>query len=155
MSQRTNAARLLPADYVFAFAVANFIPRRGRRMVTGGAGCSPKPFTHGDTMNPTVNITYETLDMFLTEMIALFPPPFLHLGGDEVGCMHGMFRSRAVAKQPLTVLPRACHHPGSRGLLALQPSCCRLDAAAGHGQGRQQAGIVLCEPGCHTERCQE
>lgn len=35
-------------------------------------------------MNPTVNVTYDILDKFLSEMIALFPPPFLHLGGDEV-----------------------------------------------------------------------
>jgi hexosaminidase len=43
-----------------------------------------KQFTHGDTMNPTVNITFNILDKFLGEMAALFPKPFLHLGGDEV-----------------------------------------------------------------------
>eukprot|EP00040_Diaphanoeca_grandis_P004491 m.29055 g.29055 ORF g.29055 m.29055 type:complete len:569 (-) comp16032_c0_seq1:22-1728(-) len=53
-------------------------------MMANGDACSPKPFTHGDTMDPTVDITYDTLDKFLGEMIDLFPPPFLHLGGDEV-----------------------------------------------------------------------
>ena len=52
-------------------------------MVTGES-CSKARFEHGDTMNPTVNATYEVLDALLTEMMTLFPPPFLHLGGDEV-----------------------------------------------------------------------
>eukprot|EP00051_Salpingoeca_urceolata_P026409 m.477188 g.477188 ORF g.477188 m.477188 type:complete len:553 (-) comp20774_c0_seq1:150-1808(-) len=62
-------------------------------MVTG-SGCSPSLFTHGDTLDPTNNKTYEVIDGFLSEMAALFPPPFLHLGGDEVptACWAGSSR---------------------------------------------------------------
>jgi hexosaminidase len=49
-----------------------------------GAGCSKELFEHGDTLNPTVNVTYEILDGFLGEMAGLFPQEFIHLGGDEV-----------------------------------------------------------------------
>jgi N-acetyl-beta-hexosaminidase len=41
--------------------------------------CDPL-YTHGDTMNPTVDVTFEILDKLLGEMAALFPKPFLHLG---------------------------------------------------------------------------
>jgi hexosaminidase len=60
-------------------------------MVTGGnnngsyeGGCSQHLFQHGDTLNPIKNDTYELIDGLLGEMAEIFPPPFLHLGGDEV-----------------------------------------------------------------------
>ena len=50
-----------------------------------GACCSPAPFMHGDTLNPTIDGTYDFLDALLSELGALFATsPFLHLGGDEV-----------------------------------------------------------------------
>lgn len=50
-----------------------------------GSCCSPALFMHGDTLNPTVNGTYDFLDALLSELGALFgTSPFLHLGGDEV-----------------------------------------------------------------------
>jgi hexosaminidase len=36
------------------------------------------------TMDPTRESTYQFLDAFIGEMAALFPDPFLHVGGDEV-----------------------------------------------------------------------
>jgi hexosaminidase len=36
------------------------------------------------TMDPTRQATYQFLDAFIGEMAALFPDPFLHIGGDEV-----------------------------------------------------------------------
>jgi hexosaminidase len=36
------------------------------------------------TMDPTRESTYQFLDEFIGEMAALFPDPFLHVGGDEV-----------------------------------------------------------------------
>ena len=36
------------------------------------------------TMDPTRESTYKFLDEFIGEMAALFPDPFLHVGGDEV-----------------------------------------------------------------------
>lgn len=53
-------------------------------MMVTGQGCSSQLFVHGDTMNPTTNVTFDIIDGFLTEMAELFPGPFLHLGGDEV-----------------------------------------------------------------------
>ena len=50
-----------------------------------GECCSPAPFMHGDTLNPTLNGTYAFLDGVLAELGGLFrTSPFLHLGGDEV-----------------------------------------------------------------------
>ena len=63
-------------------------------MVTGGppghgfdSGCSPHLFQHGDTLNPTLNATYDLIDALLAEMAETFSAggnKFLHLGGDEV-----------------------------------------------------------------------
>jgi hexosaminidase len=55
-------------------------------MVTGGTGCSPSLFQHGDTLNPIENGTYQLVDDLMTELANnMFPTsPFLHLGGDEV-----------------------------------------------------------------------
>jgi hexosaminidase len=39
-------------------------------------------------LDPTNPRTYEILDGFLTEMAALFPDPFLHIGGDENNGVH-------------------------------------------------------------------
>jgi len=36
------------------------------------------------TMDPTRESTYQFLDAFISEMAALFPDPFFHIGGDEV-----------------------------------------------------------------------
>ena len=36
------------------------------------------------TMDPTRESTYQFLDAFVGEMVALFPDPFFHIGGDEV-----------------------------------------------------------------------
>ncbi len=36
------------------------------------------------TLDPTRESTYEFLDAFIGEMVALFPDPFFHIGGDEV-----------------------------------------------------------------------
>ncbi len=36
------------------------------------------------TMDPSREQTYEFLDQFLSEMAALFPDPYFHIGGDEV-----------------------------------------------------------------------
>lgn len=36
------------------------------------------------TMDPTRESTYQFLDAFIGEMVALFPDPFFHIGGDEV-----------------------------------------------------------------------
>jgi hexosaminidase len=35
-------------------------------------------------MDPTVESTYDFLDNFIGEMVALFPDPYFHIGGDEV-----------------------------------------------------------------------
>src|SRR5579871_1584002 len=51
----------------------------------------PGPYTIGRTwgvydpvMDPTLESTYGFLEGFLTEMAALFPDPYFHIGGDEV-----------------------------------------------------------------------
>ena len=38
---------------------------------------------HNPTMDPTKEYTYNFLDKFLTEMAALFPDEYMHIGGDE------------------------------------------------------------------------
>jgi hexosaminidase len=56
-------------------------------MVSGGAGCSPHLFQHGDTLDPTNDATYALVDALLAEMAQTFGASgnrFLHLGGDEV-----------------------------------------------------------------------
>jgi hexosaminidase len=57
-------------------------------VVTGYPGCSPKLFTHGDTLDPTKNETYDLIRSFLSEMVSSVfrseRTPYLHLGGDEV-----------------------------------------------------------------------
>ncbi len=59
-------------------------PRGG---VATAGGCSPRLFQHGDTLNPTLNATYDLVDALLAEMAETFSAggnTFLHLGGDEV-----------------------------------------------------------------------
>ena len=53
-------------------------------VVTESLGCSPTLFTHGDTLDPTKNETFDLIRTFLKEMGGIFKTPFLHLGGDEV-----------------------------------------------------------------------
>ena len=52
---------------------------------------APGPYSIGRTwgvydpaMDPTREETYQFLDSFLGEMVALFPDPYFHIGGDEV-----------------------------------------------------------------------
>ena len=66
-------------------------------MVTG-QGCSPVPFTHGDTLDPSSESMFEHIDTFLGDMITLFGPGgYLHLGGDEVPvtCWNNSVRVKA------------------------------------------------------------
>jgi len=52
-------------------------------MVQGS--CCGELFSHGATLNPTSNATYDFLDSLISELASLFTTsPFLHLGGDEV-----------------------------------------------------------------------
>jgi hexosaminidase len=42
-----------------------------------------QPGIFDPTLNPIKDETYEFLDGFLTEMVGLFPEPYMHIGGDE------------------------------------------------------------------------
>jgi len=42
------------------------------------------PFTHGSTLNPAVDATYDLVEQLLDALVAEFPSPWIHLGSDEI-----------------------------------------------------------------------